>query len=228
MNEDASAPPGATVASLFAGALFTDPDNAAETINAIAVTTNAANAGTEGAWQYSTNGGANWFAIGAVAAGTALVLNDNALVRFAPVANYNGAPTALLVRGVDSPTLRGLTSGATRVTVDASVNGGTTAISGGTATIGTTITAQNDAPTLTGAGLAANVTEASSAPISRETQPAAAVQQRHRRRHRQRPARRCQVRISVNFQSGATHQDLLKINGLTSGTDRRLRHRLHL
>ncbi len=146
VNEDTANPPGATVATLFAGALFSDPDDPAETITGVAISGNTANAATEGAWQYSTDAGASWFDVGTVAEDTALALSASSLIRFVPVSNFNGTPAGLTVYGLDNTYAGGFTSGVATVTVDATTNGGITAISDKSTTISTSITAVNDAP----------------------------------------------------------------------------------
>ena len=114
---------------------------------------NTANAGTQGTWQYSTNGGTNWFAIGTVADdATALAISSSTLIRFVPVADYNGTPPALVVRGLDNTYAAGFSTTAgseTRVNVNTTTNGGTTAIAAATANLSTSITAVNDAPVRT-------------------------------------------------------------------------------
>ena len=45
---------------------------------------------TNGTWQYSTDGGANWTGFGTPSSTAALLLSDDALVRFVPNANFNG------------------------------------------------------------------------------------------------------------------------------------------
>ena len=77
------------------------------------------------------------------------------------------------------------------------------------------------APTLSGSGLAASVTEASTAPNSGETVGAAlfgAISIADLDPSTPGEITGAVVRISSGFQSGATHQDFLKINGTTSGT----------
>ncbi|MGH7416146.1 MAG: cadherin-like domain-containing protein, partial [Candidatus Rokuibacteriota bacterium] len=66
-----------------------------------------------------------------------------------------GSPPALTVRGLDNTYAGGFSTTAgseTRVTVNTSTNGGTTAIAAATATISTTVTAVNDAPLITSGG----------------------------------------------------------------------------
>jgi Ca2+-binding RTX toxin-like protein len=77
------------------------------------------------------------------------------------------------------------------------------------------------APTLSGTGLTPSVTEASSAPSSGETTQVA-LYSGLTAADIDPPTgdelSGAQVRISVNFQSGATHQDFLRISGNLSGT----------
>ena len=152
INEDAASPAGTAISALT-GYSFQDADSGA-TSPGILVVGNTANAATEGVWQYSSDGGANWKAIGTVADGaTALALANAAQVRFVPAANYNGAPPALSIRVLDNTYVAAFstTTGGTetRVTADSSANGGTTAISGNINTLGTSITAVNDVPAFT-------------------------------------------------------------------------------
>ncbi len=134
-------PPGATVSSLF-GAGFADFDSGSS-FAGIAVVANAANASTEGVWQYSSDGGANWFAIGSVADNaSALVLSAGTHVRFLPAASFVGG-SGLSVRGLDdsysasySSTVGGSES---RANVDSSSNGGTTSIAASTSGLSTTV-----------------------------------------------------------------------------------------
>ncbi|MGZ8174520.1 MULTISPECIES: beta strand repeat-containing protein, partial [Methylobacter] len=149
VNEDTVNPSGTAISALT-GYSVQDIDTGA-TSPGILVVGNTANAATEGVWQYSSDGGANWKAIGAVANdATALALASATQVRFVPAANYNGVPPALSIRVLDnsyeaefSTTTEGTEN---RVTVDSSVNGGATAISTNVNTISTSITAVNDAP----------------------------------------------------------------------------------
>ena len=154
MAEDTVNPTGQTVSAIFSGQ-FADVD-AGSSFAGIAVVSSTADVGTEGTWQYSSNGGGNWFAIGAVSDGpTALAVSSSSLIRFVPVANYNGTPPALVVRGLDNTHAGGFSStvgSETRVTVDTTTNGGTTAIAAATASLSTSITAVNDPPLLTGSG----------------------------------------------------------------------------
>jgi hypothetical protein len=139
VNENTNQPTGATITSLFAAATFTDPDSGSS-LAGLAIVTNTANTATEGAWQYSTNSGTNWYAIGTVADDTtALALATTTQLRFVPITNYKGTPTGLTVRAIDN-TQTSFTNGATRVTINAATNGGTSAIASATNTITQTFT----------------------------------------------------------------------------------------
>ena len=126
------------------------------TFSGIAVVGNTASPVTQGAWQYSSDAGASWFAIGSVTDGaTALAIQQTSLLRFVPVADYNGAPTDLVLRGLDDAyagawsTTTGGTE--TRVTLDTSTPGDPSPIAAATSGLSTTISALNDAPTIAGA-----------------------------------------------------------------------------
>ena len=139
--EDAGAPSGAvgSPVSAFTGGV-TDVDSGA--LKGIAITGSNE---TNGTWYYTTNNGSTWTAVGTVSNTSALVLADNANTRlyFAPKANYNGTSTAALtVRAWDQ------TSGTAGTKVTTASNGGTTAFSSATDTIGVTVSAVNDAPVL--------------------------------------------------------------------------------
>ncbi|RLC59455.1 MAG: hypothetical protein DRI30_00505 [Chloroflexi bacterium] len=137
---------GETVSSIFSGQ-FSDPDSGSS-FSGIAVVGNSANPVTEGAWQYSSNAGSDWFDIGTVSDdANALSIATSTRIRFVPVADFNGAPTALVVRGLDDTYGGGWSTTAgseTRVNVDTTGNGGTTAIAGATANLSTSITPKDD------------------------------------------------------------------------------------
>ncbi|MBC7953690.1 MAG: cadherin-like domain-containing protein [Rhodospirillaceae bacterium] len=143
--EDTQSPKGATVASLF-GAKFTDAD-AGASLAGIAIIGNAAT--SQGAWQYSTDGGTSWADIGGAGDSHAVAIAASAKLRFLPAADYFGAPPALQVRGMDN-SYGGIWSDSTlgAVCTDASANGGSTAYAAAITTLSTSVTAVNDAPTL--------------------------------------------------------------------------------
>ncbi len=89
--------------------------------------------GTNGVWQYSTNGGGSWTAFGTPSATAALLLAADAdtRVRFVPDADWSGTVAdGMTFRAWDQ------TSGTAGSYVDTTVNGGTTAFSSATATAG--------------------------------------------------------------------------------------------
>ncbi|WP_461521653.1 DUF2341 domain-containing protein, partial [Porticoccus sp.] len=151
--EDTANPAGETVSDIFTGQ-FADIDTGSS-FGGIAVTGNSANAITQGSWQYSTNAGSDWFAIGTVADdATALALSDSTLIRFMPVADYHGTPTAMEVRGLDDSYTGGFSATAgseTRVVVDTTSNGDVTAIAADPANLSTAITAVADTSSVTDA-----------------------------------------------------------------------------
>jgi VCBS repeat-containing protein len=143
--EDTTSPAGDTVANLF-NSNFSDATDevsggsSADTFAGVAVTGYTADT-DKGIWQYSTDG-TNWSTLGTVSDNSALTLNTTAKLRFLPTADYNGDAPDLTVRLIDSSMT--VANGATGV--DVSTNGDTTAISAGTVTLSTSITAVNDAP----------------------------------------------------------------------------------
>ncbi|MEF7615710.1 DUF4347 domain-containing protein [Aquincola sp. MAHUQ-54] len=136
INEDATANAGQTVAS-FLGSSVSDANTAA--LEGIALTALSSGNGT---WQYSTNGGSTWTAVGAVSNSSALLLRATDLVRFVPD-GQNATTASITYRAWDQ------TSGAAGSKVSTTTNGGTTAFSTASDTASITVTAVNDAPVLT-------------------------------------------------------------------------------
>ncbi|KAF0221999.1 MAG: thrombospondin type 3 repeat protein outer membrane domain-containing, partial [Rhodospirillaceae bacterium] len=157
-NEDVTAT-GSTVSSLFAST-FSDPDPE-PSLSGIVVIGNSANATTQGTWQYSTDSGASWNAVGSVGDNaTALALSAATQLRFAAIANYNGTPPSLGVRAMDDSYGGSFTNGASRVTL-APASSTAVALAGGTLT--TTVSAVNDAPVMTASATLSGVVEDSTA-----------------------------------------------------------------
>ena len=149
VNEDTTSPSGATVSSLLSSNFSDTADS--DSFEGIAVSANAANASTEGSWQYSTNSGSNWYDIGAsVSASAALLLNTSTMLRFVPVSNYNGAPGALTVFAVDNSAggPSNYTSGTSTQTFNTTTDDATSAVSASGVSLSTSVTAVNDAPTI--------------------------------------------------------------------------------
>jgi len=157
--EDSANPAGATVASLFSSR-FSDVDSTNapyDTLAGIAVSSDASTA-DQGTWQYSTDG-SNWYGIDSVSTGNALLLSSSTSVRFVPSADWNGTPGGLSVHAVDSSYGGSFTSGASRSTFDTTSDGPASAVSASAVSLTTSVTAVNDAPTLTGAPSDLNVIE---------------------------------------------------------------------
>jgi uncharacterized delta-60 repeat protein len=137
INEDQTSNGGNTIASIIASAggdRITDVDSGA--VEGVAITSLSSGNGT---WEYSTNGGATWSAIGAVSDSSALLVRSTDLVRFVPDGN-NGTVGSFDFRAWDQ------TSGVFGTKVDVSINGGTTAFSTATETASITVSSVNDAP----------------------------------------------------------------------------------
>jgi hypothetical protein len=135
-------PPGKSVAGLFAGG-FSDVDNGSA-LAGVAVIGNGASPAGEGAWSYSSDGGASWSPIGGVSDGSgALALSASTRVRFVPVAGFEGTPTNLRVRGLDDSYAGGFSStdggSEIRVQVDTSFHGGTSPVAGGASRLATSV-----------------------------------------------------------------------------------------
>src|SRR5205807_641034 len=94
---------------------------------------------TNGAWQFSTDGGTTWTAVGAVSNSSALLLRSTDKVRFLPDGNNGGSDT-ITYRAWDQ------TSGSAGTKVGTTTNGGTSAFSTATDTATITVTSVNDAP----------------------------------------------------------------------------------
>ena len=170
--EDTTAPAPQTVSSLF-GSHFDDSTDqqqsatnatgsVANTLAGVAITGNASDP-SQGAWQYSTDNGATWHTIATtgLSDSNALVLSSSAELRFVPTANYNGEPGQLTTRLIDTSNtvVTGAVTGAQLGATDTAIagvdvsgahNGGTTAVSAQTVTLGIDITPVNDAPIASG------------------------------------------------------------------------------
>ncbi len=147
--ENTANPAGATVSALFGGNYSdaTDAGNATA-LSGVAIIGDAATAG-QGAWQYSSDG-STWSNVptAGLANATALVLPASYYLRFVPAADYNGTPGSLTVRLSDS------SAGAIAFNPSSNISaaiGGTGNWSSATVALGTSVTAVNDAPTITNA-----------------------------------------------------------------------------
>lgn len=165
VSEDTSAAAitGDTIANLFAGN-FSDPNDqvnnasitatggtSADSFWGVAITNLSVNS-AQGEWQYSTDGGTTWAAIGSRTDANALLLDATAKVRFVPAADFFGTPAALEVRLVETnnngdttATTGSLTSGQT---VSTATNGSSSRYSAAMVTLSTSVTNVNDRPTI--------------------------------------------------------------------------------
>ena len=158
INEDQSSATniGATVNSLFAPR-FTDVDSGASLGGIVVV--GDASTGTQGKWQYSTDG-TNWFDISSTAVSTSsgLVLSAATKVRFEPWANWHGTPGALTVHLLDN-SQGSYTSGGARVVYDTVNDTASSPASSGAVNLGTTVASVNDLPYFTSTAGAASLKE---------------------------------------------------------------------
>ena len=148
-----------TVSALFSSHFDDSADNqpalpggsTANTLAGIAITGDAANAATQGSWEYSTDGGTTWTSIASnVSATSALVLSSAAELRFVAVTGFSGTPGALTAHVIDNSTGNVSTTGVTGATLQgssfsftgidvASHDGGSTPVSTGTASLTATV-----------------------------------------------------------------------------------------
>ena len=145
LPEESCPPAGAVglaVADLVGGVTDADAGNP----RGIAVT----GVDVNGTLHYSTDGGANWIAAGAVGPTQSLLLKADGQTRvyFEPAANFNGSVTAALTfRAWDQST------GSAGQKVNTTTNGGATAFSSAVDIVALTVTAVDDAP-VSGGGAA--------------------------------------------------------------------------
>lgn len=144
--EDTLDPDGNTVSALITSETSAYYDADGDVFAGVAVVANASTA-VQGFWQFSTNSGSTWTNLPVGVGNTqALVLESEALLRFLPAANWNGAPGNLTLRVWDGTT--GLLSGsiATLHNISGMV-GGNGSFSSNTISLLTEITPVNDDPT---------------------------------------------------------------------------------
>ena len=154
--EDTANPAGQTVATLFAGK-FHDIDNGSSFVG-IAVVANHATVGP-GRLAIQIGPERPWENVGAVSPTEALAFTTDTLLRFVPAHDFNGTPGGLEVRGLDDTYDEEFTEGqgsggrytinTTNSGIDPLGHGGSTSISDLAVTLGTSVTAVNDAPVAT-------------------------------------------------------------------------------
>ncbi|GBQ51443.1 hypothetical protein AA15973_2405 [Komagataeibacter sucrofermentans DSM 15973] len=143
-NSADSANTGTTVAGLYSNAVQDRTDaqqsagdptgSTADHLAGVAITGNTANPTTEGTWQYSTNGGKTWTDVPANVSGSnAVVLGDQAKVRFDPVPNFTGTPGGLTTQVVETSAdvpLTGSSDGVATSVTGQALDGTATALTG--------------------------------------------------------------------------------------------------
>src|SRR5207244_1942701 len=116
ITEDQTTNSGDLVSTLISSQV-SDVDSGA--VNGIAVTSLSSGTGT---WQYSTDNGTTWTAVGSVSGSSALLLRSSDKLRLVPD-GQNSTSASVTFRAWDQ------TSGSAGTKADASTNGGTTAFS---------------------------------------------------------------------------------------------------
>ncbi len=154
VDEDTANPAGATVLSLF-GLTYSDAkDNPApNAFIGVAITTVTSNA-SQGAWQWLdvTNG---WQPINSVSTSGALFLDTATKIRFLPAANFNGVPSSIEARLVETGALNLVSIAVTTgdlTNVSGLNSGGTTHVSNlaNTVVLSTSINPIDDPTIITG------------------------------------------------------------------------------
>jgi hypothetical protein len=142
INEDDMDPDGNTVGELLATAVsdpIHDDDQGALRGFAIVGAENE-----NGEWQFSVDDGTSWIALGSVSNQAAVLLNEQAKIRFLPEPDFSGDTRKIVIRAWDQ------TEGANGLSgVDATQNGGITSFSVSASSIPVMINPLNDAPVLT-------------------------------------------------------------------------------
>ncbi|MEC8859521.1 MAG: DUF4347 domain-containing protein [Pseudomonadota bacterium] len=139
INEDTTSA-AKTVSELLSDLGYADVESAE---GGIAINSTAGN----GTWQYSTDSGANWHAMGTVSNAASLLLNADSQIRYVPD-SQNGETGAQLSLYAWDGTSGTATSGATKGTADTSTHGGSSSFSANTVTTTIAVSAVNDAPVL--------------------------------------------------------------------------------
>ena len=149
VNEDTTAPAGDTVTNLFVARFSDLIDSMGGGLSANSllgvVLTNNASTSAQGSWQWSNAG--SWTNIStSLADDRGLFLTADTSVRFLPGANFNGTPGSLTTRLADN-SISAPINGST-INVSGANNGGSSAYSSTTVSLGSSINPVNDAPVL--------------------------------------------------------------------------------
>jgi hypothetical protein len=141
IDEDTKNHPGSLIAVLV-GPSFLDPDSGS-TLSGIAVTSNDALI-SSGQWEYSVDA-VNWLPVGNVSPVASLTLSSSTRLRFSPMGDYFGTPTALSYRALDDSYADSFTASIRQfIDVTNAIDIGPVALVG--ARIGIQITSVNDMP----------------------------------------------------------------------------------
>ncbi|WP_324751965.1 Ig-like domain-containing protein [Roseovarius sp. Pro17] len=170
IDEDNITPSGDTVSNLFTGGYDDSTDDqtsipgggdTSTPLGGIAIISSAANAATEGTWQYRQDGAVGWTDVpqGAGDDTSATLLSNNAELRFVPVGDFNGTPGELIVRVADAPQSYSASTNISGVVGDDSSRD--TDIWSALINLNTSVTPRNDAPVIGGTGASVTVSESS-------------------------------------------------------------------
>ncbi|MFM7740222.1 MAG: beta strand repeat-containing protein, partial [Planctomycetota bacterium] len=140
-TEDATSS-GTLASAILTGVSWADVDTSA--VNGLAIT----GVTGSGTWQYSTDG-TTWANFGAVSSTNALLITSSTQVRYTP--NTQNAETATFTFKAWDQTSGTASTNGTPSYVTTASSGGTTAFSTSNATASMSVTAVNDAPTITNA-----------------------------------------------------------------------------
>lgn len=175
---------GALVETLFGPALDDGRDSvpstggsSADGLAGVAVVANAASA-SQGVWQYSTDGGAQWQDLPVVSEGAAFVLAADARIRFSPSEGFRvGEPGAVAVRLVDDSG-GDVTSGAVVDLSDSGAAGGETVYSADTISVITSFDLRSIGPPTVSEEIADGINAAEAAagvPVTISLVPSTAI-----------------------------------------------------
>ncbi|QAY77378.1 tandem-95 repeat protein [Sphingosinicella sp. BN140058] len=152
---------GQSVSALFAGQYSDVADaqfsagnpggSSPGAFSGVAVVTNGSS-GSTGQWQYFNSTTTTWVDVGSVSSGAALLIGSGTSIRFNPAANFNGPAPTLVVHLIDNSLGFGISHGQTVDISALGATGGATAYSAGTVVLSQTVTAVNDAPTISALG----------------------------------------------------------------------------
>ena len=116
-----------------------------DSLSGVVVTSNAADASSQGVWEYFLNG--TWNSIGSVDTDEGLLLSAATKVRFLPVTDYQGTPTGLDVFMVDDSTTTTFTTDPfSRVVYDTTTDDISAVVSEDSVVLNTSVTNTNDDP----------------------------------------------------------------------------------